>query len=223
MENLSRIKWLKGEVEANRKMTEQLLVELVKIDTITDNLTGYNQALYIIQNFLEESGFATLLIGPGDKKNLLAYMGDYKNPKLLLNGHLDVVGVGDVKTWERYPFSATIESGRLYGRGSCDMKGGIAAMLMAARVISKLEFDLKGQLVVAVTIDEEVGGKDGLLYLLNEGECGHRWRAYESTLGSFIQGSFVAQDPNSWKECTRGKSGVWPECHLQDVQNSKCH
>ena len=80
---------------------------------------------------------------------------------LLFSGHVDVVpvvGQGKFGWWD-----GTVEDGRLYGRGSNDMKGGIAAYLMAARCVRELGFDLKGDLILETVVDEEFGGANGTL------------------------------------------------------------
>ena len=74
---------------------------------------------------------------------------------LILNGHYDVVPVGDAGRWKHDPFSGRVENGRVYGRGSCDMKGGIAAMLQALRLIREAGVRLKGDVIVQVVPDEE--------------------------------------------------------------------
>jgi acetylornithine deacetylase len=80
---------------------------------------------------------------------------------LLFSGHVDVVpavGQGKHGWWD-----GTVEDGRLYGRGSNDMKGGIAAYLMAARCVHELGLDLKGDLILETVVDEEFGGANGTL------------------------------------------------------------
>ena len=80
---------------------------------------------------------------------------------LLFNGHVDVVptvGQGQYGWWD-----GTVEHGRLYGRGANDMKGGIAAYLMAARCIRELGLELKGDLILETVVDEEFGGANGTL------------------------------------------------------------
>jgi acetylornithine deacetylase len=80
---------------------------------------------------------------------------------LLFSGHADVtpaLGKGRLGWWD-----ATIEDGKMYGRGTCDMKGGMAAYLMAARCIRDLKLELKGDLILESVVDEEFGGANGTL------------------------------------------------------------
>ena len=77
---------------------------------------------------------------------------------LLFNGHIDVVSAEPRELWTSDPFAAEVRDGKLYGRGSCDMKGGIAAMVIAAEVLSG---QLAGDLLVATNTDEESSGAGG--------------------------------------------------------------
>jgi acetylornithine deacetylase len=80
---------------------------------------------------------------------------------LVLNGHIDVVSVEPRDRWTSDPFAAEVRDERLYGRGSCDMKGGIAAMVLAVETLADLGIDLAGDLVVATNTDEESSGAGG--------------------------------------------------------------
>lgn len=81
---------------------------------------------------------------------------------LLFNGHIDVVTVEPRAQWTSDPFSAEVRDGKLYGRGSCDMKGGIAAMVFAAEVLAALGLRLAGDLIVCTVTDEETTGAGGV-------------------------------------------------------------
>jgi len=90
-------------------------------------------------------------------------------PALVLNGHVDVVPVGDRRSWRHDPFAAVVESGRLHGRGACDMKGGIAASIIAVEALIEMKPDFPGALEISGTVDEETGGYGGVAYLAKEG------------------------------------------------------
>jgi len=77
---------------------------------------------------------------------------------LLFNGHVDVVEVGRREAWSSDPFRARLRSERLYGRGACDMKGGVAAMVLAAEVLAELGVPLRGDLLLNTVTDEESTG-----------------------------------------------------------------
>jgi acetylornithine deacetylase len=93
--------------------------------------------------------------------------------RIVLVGHVDVVPVGDLATWSEDPWSAAIEGGRLYGRGACDMKGGVASILAAVRAIrdAGLEDRLAGEILVASVPSEEDGGQ-GMLAAIRAGCTG---------------------------------------------------
>jgi acetylornithine deacetylase len=80
---------------------------------------------------------------------------------LAFNGHIDVVSAEPRDRWTSDPFAAEVRDGLLYGRGACDMKGGIAAMTLAAETLAELGVTLAGDLVVATNTDEESSGAGG--------------------------------------------------------------
>jgi len=80
---------------------------------------------------------------------------------LLLNGHIDVVSGEPKGEWTSDPFAPQVRDGRLYGRGACDMKGGVAAMAYAAQAIAAANIQLGGDLIVATNTDEESSGAGG--------------------------------------------------------------
>ena len=77
---------------------------------------------------------------------------------LLLNGHIDAVSAEPLDRWTSDPFEATIRDGLLYGRGSCDMKGGIAGMLFALETLHRLGTKLAGDVIFCTDTDEESSG-----------------------------------------------------------------
>lgn len=117
--------------------------------------TGEADVARLASQWLREWGFAVevLEFEPG-RPSLLARLERGPGPSLLLSGHLDTVGVTDM---EIDPFDPVVRDGRLWGRGAADMKGGVAALLAAARDLAAGEF--RGTLVVALTADEEEAGR----------------------------------------------------------------
>ena len=81
---------------------------------------------------------------------------------LLFNGHVDVVTDEPRERWTSPPFAPELRDGRLYGRGACDMKGGVASMLLATEVLRGLDVPLRGDLVVNTVTDEESTGAGSL-------------------------------------------------------------
>ena len=87
--------------------------------------------------------------------NVVGHIGSGQGPKLILNGHMDTVDVGDVTSWSRPPYEGVIEDGILYGRGSCDMKGGLAAMVYGVKSLLDAGVELAGDLYVVGVVQEE--------------------------------------------------------------------
>ncbi|MBG9590676.1 peptidase [Cytobacillus firmus] len=85
---------------------------------------------------------------------------------IILNGHIDVVPEGDRNDWEHDPFSGRIEDGKLFGRGSTDMKGGTVSLLLAMEAIIAIGIKLKGDVIFQSVIEEESGGAGTLAAVL---------------------------------------------------------
>jgi acetylornithine deacetylase len=102
---------------------------------------------------------------------VLATLGRAEGRRVVLDGHLDVVPPGDPSTWTVDPWGAGIRNGRMYGRGSCDMKGGVAAIIGAVRALSIIAGSLDGELVVSLVPSEEDGGS-GMLSAIRNGAVG---------------------------------------------------
>ena len=134
-----------------------LLSALIAFDT--SNLPGNERpcAEYLTKILLD-SGFDTTIQPLPDnpnRANVIAVRGNPRGKRLLFNGHIDVVPVSD--GWTSDPFTAAIRDGKLYGRGACDMKGGVAAMTAAALRLVKDGFDFdNGQLQLVFVCDEEL-------------------------------------------------------------------
>jgi succinyl-diaminopimelate desuccinylase len=91
----------------------------------------------------------------GERANVLGRIKGAGGPPLIYIAHLDTVPIGDRQKWKHDPFGAEIEGDYMYGRGSCDMKSGTAAAMIALARIKQSGLELKGDLVLACTIDEE--------------------------------------------------------------------
>lgn len=100
--------------------------------------------------------------------NVLGRIGPAEGPTLMLNAHMDTVRVSDQDAWTRDPFAGQVEDGRLYGLGSSDMKGGLAAMIYGAKLVQDISPSLAGSLVVACVVQEETCEGLGTRMLVEE-------------------------------------------------------
>ena len=87
--------------------------------------------------------------------NVVGHIGAGSGPRLLYDGHMDTVGVGDPASWTRDPYGAEIEGGLLFGRGAADMKGPLASLVYGAKLIVDSGIQLAGDLYVAAVVQEE--------------------------------------------------------------------
>jgi len=141
---------------------------LVKIDsrnpTLAPDSRGEGECARFLASVLDDWGFSVELIESiPERPNVVARLGSPDAPALMLNGHLDVVGVQGMV---HDPFGADLRDGRIYGRGSADMKGGIAAMCAAAVVAADAVGD--SQILITAVVDEEYDSV-GMRALLKEG------------------------------------------------------
>ena len=140
----------------DRAQIASILADLVKIESINPELvaggSGEAKIALYVADFLRAAGLKTRVQKLGrNRANAVGVLrGRGGGQSLMLNGHLDTVGVAGMEA----PFSARIEKGKMYGRGAQDMKGGIAAALVAAETLAG-ESRLRGDLVVAAVADEE--------------------------------------------------------------------
>lgn len=119
---------------------------------------------------LEGTGCAVTIVEfePG-RPSVAAVLGTRTGgPSLLLNGHMDTVGVGDRSLWRDDPFGGAIRDGAVWGRGALDMKGGLAAQIACARVLAAQRARLEGRLVLHFAAGEECG-EPGTLSLIEHG------------------------------------------------------
>jgi succinyl-diaminopimelate desuccinylase len=110
-----------------------------------------------VERWLSTEGFEVEVheVAPG-RPNVLASIGaSSAGPTLLLEGHTDVVTEGNPREWSHPPFGGDLVDGRIYGRGSADMKSGLAAAMIAAAAIKRSGARLGGRLVVGALVDEE--------------------------------------------------------------------
>ena len=157
--------------------------ELIRVPTVNPPGDAYRECAELLGVRLEADGFETEYVeGPGTdpkrpKVNVLARRrGREARPALHLNGHIDVVPPGD--GWTVDPFGGLIRDGRLYGRGSADMKAGIAAAVFAAEAVRRSGVSLRGTIEISGTVDEESGGLAGVAHLARIGRVTSRTTDY---------------------------------------------
>ena len=157
--------------------------ELIRVPSVNPPGDAYRECAELLGVRLEADGFETEYIqGPGSdpqrpKINVLGLRrGRSARPALHLNGHIDVVPPGD--GWTVDPFGGEIRDGWLYGRGSADMKAGIAAAVFAAEAVRRSGVSLRGTLEISGTVDEESGGHAGVAHLTQIGRVTSRTTDY---------------------------------------------
>ena len=131
----------------------ELTSRLVAIDSVNPTLVaggaGEREAAEVVADWGQGHGFEVEVVGDERPSVIARRRGSGGGRSLLLNGHLDTVGVGGMEA----PFEPRIQEGRLYGRGSYDMKGALAAVLVAAANAG----ELRGDVIVTAVADEELG------------------------------------------------------------------
>ena len=141
-----------------------LTAELVRCPSVTPAEGG---ALQVLERLLSDAGFDCTRVDRGGVPNLYARWGKRgANRSFGFNGHTDVVPVGDAAAWTQDPFGAAVVDGWMYGRGTTDMKSGVAAFAAAA-VDFVRETPPDGAVILAITGDEEGDAQDGTLALLD--------------------------------------------------------
>jgi succinyl-diaminopimelate desuccinylase len=147
-----------------------LVQKLVRIPS--ENPPGDTRAVCeAIREELEPAGFEIEMVEttPGFANIVATYTFPKPGRTLIINGHVDVVPVGDTADqWTHDPVGGEIADGKLYGRGSMDMKGQVAAALAAARGVATAGLPIGGKIVFTAVADEELGGKRGTGALIEE-------------------------------------------------------
>jgi succinyl-diaminopimelate desuccinylase len=172
-----------------------ILVNMVRFNTVNEPGNEKPLAEYI-EKLLEEIGLETSFDDLGNNRaNVTGLLkGSGQKEALLLTGHLDTVPPGDIK-WEHSPYSGDIVNNKIYGRGTADMKGGLAAMLMALKAIKDSGAKLKGDLIFAATAGEETDSI-GAVKFVNDG-------------GLEGVGAIIIGEPSTSNICIAEKGAFW--------------
>jgi succinyl-diaminopimelate desuccinylase len=167
-------------VEARRNEIVEFLSEFVSIPTENPPGLMYSEGATFLQQALTERGYDVEEVTvPQDvvaryypdraehpRVNVLGHRHYGDGPTLHFTGHFDVVPAGE--DWTHDPYAPVLEDGNLYGRGTSDMKAGIAASLLAVDALEAVDAELSGTITQSMTVDEETGGFTGLGYLVEE-------------------------------------------------------
>jgi len=181
----------------SRGEIESLVADLVRIET--ENPPGNEQACseFIVDWFDDRGINADLVSEPYQDRPQVGARAGGGDPTLVLNGHIDVVPAGDREQWSHNPYGAAVEDGTLYGRGSADMKTGVAiGMLTTVALAEQIRNDeVDGSVVFQAAIGEETA-EPGTKTLLERG--------YDGDYG-------VVLEPTSMRTATSEKGLAWYE------------
>jgi succinyl-diaminopimelate desuccinylase len=164
-------------IDARCEELVELARALIRFPTVNPPGEAYQPCAEFIGQRLAARGFNVEYVRaagtPGDSArypriNVIARRdGDGPGPCVHFNSHIDVVQTG--AGWTMDPFAAVLKDGRVYGRGACDMKGGLAASIIAVEALIDSNGSLPGALEISGTVDEESGGYGGVHYLAERG------------------------------------------------------
>ena len=177
MQKIKMLNSLFARIDSKREELVSFTQELVRIPTINPPGEDYLKCAELLGNRLAKSGFSLLYERakntPGDterypRHNVIARKeGRHSGPCVHFNGHLDVVVTGN--GWTVDPFEGLVRDGKIYGRGTCDMKGGLASAVIAMEAILEESIDFPGAIEISGTVDEETGGYGGVAFLAEKG------------------------------------------------------
>ena len=192
------------EIESRKESLIELTQDLIRMPTVNPPCANYLEICEFLKKRLEASGFETQLIrakgaiADSDKYprwNIVAnYAGKNPGDCVHFNSHTDVVEVGH--GWTKDPFGGELHDGKIYGRGACDMKGGLATSIIAAEAFIATYPDFNGSIEISGTADEESGGFGGVAYLAEKGFFKH------------VDHVIIPEPLNKDRVCI-GHRGVW--------------
>ena len=164
------------DIESRRDELVELTRDLIRFPTVNPPGEAYRPCAEYLGDRLKARGFAVEYVRaagtPGDEDrypriNVIARRESGPGPCVHFNSHIDVVQAGS--GWTLDPFAALVKDGKVFGRGACDMKGGLAASVIAVEALIDSGEPLPGTLEISGTADEESGGYGGVHYLAQRG------------------------------------------------------
>ena len=196
-------------IEDKKESMIELTQDLIKIPTLNPPGENYREICEYLDTRLSRAGFATELIrakdAPGDSDqyprwNIVARREGQKDGECVhFNSHTDVVEVGSGWTFD--PFGGQLSDGKIYGRGACDMKGGLAASIIAVEAFLEIFSTFNGAIEISGTADEETGGYGGVAYLAKKG--------FFSPMR--VQHVIIPEPLNKDRICLGHRGGWWAE------------
>lgn len=156
-------------VESRQKELIAFVSDFIKVPS--ENPTGtMDEVVTFIKKYLDDTHIDYNEVIYNEKfPNIIATMGNNENNKVLMNGHADVVPVGDLQQWDFDPFGGEITDLKIRGRGTSDMKAGLAGLLFAMKILKENNASIDGLLELHIVTDEESGGQFGTKMLLENG------------------------------------------------------
>ncbi|PYR45723.1 MAG: succinyl-diaminopimelate desuccinylase [Acidobacteria bacterium] len=173
---MQAIERILSEVDRAADEIVDLTADLVRIPTVNPPGEAYDACARFLGGYLERRAFGVEYIAAEGRAehttrhprvNVIGSRRGGPGPVVHLNGHIDVVPAGD--GWTVDPFSGLVRDGKIFGRGVCDMKAGIAAAVFAAEAIERAGVTLPGTVEISGTVDEESGGFAGVAHLAESG------------------------------------------------------
>ena len=152
-----------NEINENKEEYIFFLQDLIRAESYNPPGNELNVAKVIKEYLSKENIHVEIFEFDKNRANLIARLNENTKDKILLyNGHMDVVPPGNEEDWKYDPLSGEIKRKKLiFGRGTTDMKGGLAAMAISLKILKKLGINLSGNLILNAVADEETGGKLG--------------------------------------------------------------
>ncbi|MEO1748969.1 MAG: M20/M25/M40 family metallo-hydrolase, partial [Pseudomonadota bacterium] len=168
---------LKAAIADRKADLVALTIDLIRFPTVNPPGDAYRPCAEFIARRLANSGFETrFIVAEGEPGHTDKYPrvnvvgrreGKRSGPTVHFNSHIDVVEAG--LGWTYPPFEGVVKDGKVFGRGACDMKGGLATSIIAVEAFLTIFSDYPGTIEISGTVDEESGGYGGVAYLAKKG------------------------------------------------------